>query len=250
MNFQINKTSIIQAIRWEKVFKWVKILKFLCWILLTIFVLWCLFGYFGLDKSFADLKSSAALLVVFLCLGIIFWEANLFFEKKVKNPSIKHTLKQALQNPVEFNFAAFLDFEAAKICKRAVVMAKRHSQAQLKDILLYCLAQAKPKEIIFAFQRAELDLRALRNFAEAEMTKVVKEEKDADFEKIIIEASNQAEQGRRARITAGDILSSFASLDPVLEKFLVENDFKREDVKNLVNWFYKIKQRQKQLSCW
>lgn len=249
MQFQLKKTAIWQAIRWEKVFKFAKALKIICLLLFFILVLWCLFGYFGLGKSFDSLKSLTALVVVFLCLAIIFGEAKIFFEKKLKNPGLKYSLKQVLQNPDEFNFAAFLDFQAAKICQKAISWAKRHSQVSQKDALLYCLAGSRPKEIIFVFQRAELDLKALRNFIQAQIAKV-KEEKEVDFEKIITEAASQAQQNSRLRITPGDIFSAFSSFDPVLEKFLIEVDFRKEDIKNLVNWFYKIQHKREQFSCW
>ncbi|MDD4990509.1 MAG: hypothetical protein PHW31_04390, partial [Candidatus Pacebacteria bacterium] len=98
MQFQINKTAIWQAMKWEKVFKWARILKILCLVLFVILVCWCLFSYFGLGKSFDSLKNSTALAITFLCLAVIFGESKMFFEKKLKNPALKYTLKQALQN--------------------------------------------------------------------------------------------------------------------------------------------------------
>lgn len=166
---------------------------------------------------------------------IIIWEAKRFFKKSGKNPKLKYSLKQALQNPNEFKWVGFLDYEARKIFKKA----------KSKDSLLALLAKSKSKDIVFVFQRAGLSQKRLQKFCCEELNKI--KEQEIGLEGIIIEAGKQASA---PSITPGDLLCAFASQDPVFDKFLIENDFKKGDIKNLVDWFYKQKIRQEKITCW
>lgn len=249
MNFELHKTSIYQAIKWESVFKYSGPLKILSWLLFWILIFWALFGYFGLGESFAGQEKTFAFAVLFFCFAVIFGESKRFFERKLKNPALKNTLKQALQNPNEFNFAGFLNFEAAKVCQKAIRILKGNKEAGLKDILLLVLAASKTADITFVFQRGGLSKKDLQKFCSLELGQI-KKEKEIDFEGIIIEAGQTAIAGGRENITTGDLLGAFAEKDPVFEKFLIESDFKKGDIKNLVNWFYKQKIRQEKLTCW
>ena len=249
MNFELKKTSIYQAIKWESVFKWAKPFKILSWLLFWVFIIWALFGYFGLGKSFASQEKTFAFAVFFFSFAVIFGESNKFFKNKLKTPSLKYTLKQALGNPNEFNFAGFLSFEGAKICQKAIRLSKKNKEASLKDILLLVLAGSKTADINFVFQRGQLSKKGLQKLCSQELGKI-KKEKEVDFEGIVIEAGQTAMAGGREKITTGDLLGAFAEKDPVFEKFLIESDFKKGDIKNLVDWFYKQKTRQEKLICW
>ena len=184
-------------------------------------------------------RSSWSIYLALLCFLIILWETKKFFDKKIKNPKLKYSLKQGLQNPKDFKLTGFLDYGAGKIFKKS----------KSKDTLLILLAKSKSRDIIFVFQRSGLDQKKLQKFCQDELLKI-KEEKEIGREQIIIEAGKVALAGGREKITQGDLLASFAAFDPVLEKFLIENDFKKDDIKNLNDWFYKEKNRREKLSCW
>lgn len=184
-------------------------------------------------------RSSPSIYLALLCFLIILWETKKFFDKKIKNPKLKYSLKQGLQNPKDFKLTGFLDYRAGKIFKKS----------KSKDTLLILLAKSKSRDIIFVFQRSGLDQKKLQKFCQDELLKI-KEEKEIGREQIIIEAGKVALAGGREKITQGDLLASFAAFDPVLEKFLIENDFKKDDIKNLNDWFYKEKNRREKLSCW
>jgi len=249
MEFLLRKTSIYQAIKWEKVFRWAKPLKTLFWVLFWILIVWGLFGYFGLGKSFNSQEKIFAFAILFFCFAAVFSESNKFFNKKLKTPSLKYSLKQAISNPSEFNFAGFLNFNGAKICQKAIRLSNKNKEAGLKDILLLVLASFKTPDVDFVFQRSQLSKKALKKFCSLGLEKI-RSNNDTDFESIVIEAAKTAIAGGREVITPGDLLGAFGEKDPVFEKFLVESDFKKTDIKNLVDWFYKQKTRQEKLNCW
>ncbi|MDD5739094.1 MAG: ATP-dependent Clp protease ATP-binding subunit [Candidatus Pacebacteria bacterium] len=248
MEFLLRKTSIYQAIKWEKLFLCLRPLKAISWVLFWILIIWSLFGYFGLGKSFNSQEKTLAFAILFFSISICFSESYKFFNKKLKNPFLKYSLKQALQNSSEFNFAGFLNFEAAKVCLKAIRLSKKNKEVSLKDVLLLVLAASKNPDINFVFQRGQLNKKALKKLCSLEFSNIKNNE--IDFESIIIEAGKIAVEGGREKITAGDLLGAFGEKDPVFEKFLIESDFKKADIKNLVNWFYKQKARQEKLSCW
>jgi len=249
MNFELKKTSIYQAIKWESVFRCARPFKILFWLLFWILIFWGLFGYFGLGESFDSQEKLFASAVLFFSFAVIFSESKKFFEKKLKKPALNYSLKQALANPNEYNFAGFLSYQAAKICQKAIRVSKKNKDADLKDILLWALSNSKTADIDFVFQRAGLNKKGLQKFCSQNIGKI-KKEKETDFEGIIIEAGQTAIAGGRNNITAGDLLGAFAEKDPVFDEFLIESDFKKADIKNLVNWFYKQKIRQEKLTCW
>ncbi len=207
------------------------LLVLIVWICLPGIVVAGFFGVIGMESKWS-------LGLLFLCFLIIFWEAKNFNEKKLKNLKLKYSLKQGLANPNDFKLVGFLDYQASKIFKKA----------KTKDALLILLAKSKVKDIVFVFNRGELSQKKLQNFCNEQLGKIKDDE--INLEKIVIEAGKLALLGGREKITPGDLLSSFAGFDSVMERFLIENDFKKEDIKNLVEWFYKQKTRQEKLTCW
>ena len=154
MNFSLRKTSIYQAIKWQHIFRYCSLLKVIFWILFWVLIAWSFFNYFALAKNFASQEKTFAFAILFFSFAIAFGESKKFFEKKLKNPSLKYTLKQALQNPSEYNFAGFLNFEGANVCLKAIKSSKRNKEAGLKDVLLLVLATSKAPDIKFVFNRA------------------------------------------------------------------------------------------------
>ncbi|MFH0739489.1 MAG: ATP-dependent Clp protease ATP-binding subunit [bacterium] len=209
------------------------------WVFLPAVVMAGFLGAIGSEASWAKY-------LALLCLIITLWEIKKFFGKGFKNSKLRYSLKQGLQSPGDFVFKGFLDYQANKIFKKA----------KSKDALLILLAKSKSRDIVFVFGRAGLSQKKLQKFCSQELL-LIKEETEVNLEKIIIEAAKLAAASAlggatacRGRITPGDLLCAFASLDPVMGKFLVENDFKKEDIKNLVDWFYKEKYRKEKLACW
>ncbi len=117
-------------------------------------------------------------IAIFLCFLIIFWEAKRFVVKGLKNSKLKYSLKQALQNPNEFKWIGFLDYQANKIFKNA----------KSKDKLLLLLAKSKAEDIIFIFQRSGLSQKKLQKVCQEEINKIKDEKEDSRvvlLEKII-----------------------------------------------------------------
>jgi len=249
MNFNLKKTAIYQAIKWEKFFSVVRICKilawFLCWVALAGFV----FNYFHIIKSALNEKMLLFLLSMFFALALLFTNAHLFFEKKLKNPRLKFSLNQALNHPDEFNWAGFLDFASAKAYLKGLKKAKKSPQGSLKSFILLSILQSHSLDIYFVFQRGEIKLKEFIK-AILQQTQIIEENASNNLEKIIIQAAKNAQEHTREKITCGDLLVAFAFADNFTENFLIEKDTRKEDIQSLVQWYYKIKQKQKKLSEW
>ncbi len=244
INFDLRKTAVFQAAKWEKRLR-IELIKplrkILLWLFIFLFVLF-IFGFFSEKFSTGTVYSIFGLAVLFLTISLFFWYIEKFFEVKLKNPKLKYSLTEAIQRQEEFNFASFLEFEAAKAVWQAVKFAKRRKLAQLpSEALLYYLLDEKNLEIKFIFNRALLHLGGIKE----ELKKCLKDLKGGekfsnqlspDSQNVILEAVKAAQTKGREKIGVGDILSSQSQINPIFKKFLVGSKMKREDIENLSWW--------------
>ncbi|MCD6500767.1 ATP-dependent Clp protease ATP-binding subunit [bacterium] len=247
INFNLKATGIYQAVKWERhlIFKKRRFFKILFFVLTLAFFSVFLVGVFtGVLSENAAARFFGGFLFSLTFL-VFFWQVDLFFEGKLRRPKLKYPLSEALLRPEEFNFAGFLDFEAAKVCFSTLKFAKRKKVRKiLRPALLYSLLKSKNKEIDFIFGRGELNLKAIKKSLK-KILREIKKGKDTrdDFEDILFTAGKIAFQRGKGRIGVGDILISFAENDPFFQKILIEEDLKKEDIKNLADWFERVEKR-------
>ncbi len=227
--FNLKTTSIYQANKLERnpFFRFRKLFKILFFSLAIISLL------------FASLGAA----ILFLSLALLFFEFSLFFNSKIKNPSLKYSISEALLRPEDFNFASFLDFETAKICQKTLKKAKkRNFREPAKELLLFHLLNPKIKEVNFIFGRAGLSFKGIRQDLEKELLKIDKEW-TPHFDKMILRAANIARNRQKSKIGLLDVLISFADSDPFFQKFLNLNNLRKEDIENLADWYQRIEER-------
>ena len=126
-NFNLQQTNIYQAVKWEPIFKVVKIFKKLFFVLFI----------FGLLLVF--LKFSPGFALIFFVLFLAAQIKESFFNQKLKNPKIRASLREAIQNPAQYNLAEFLSFEGAKAVYKSIKFAKKEKRNINSSILFYSL---------------------------------------------------------------------------------------------------------------
>ena len=121
MNFNIKRTKIYQAVRWERIsfFRFADTLKK---ILAVFFVLTLLLFIYGFVPGNFSEETNRSLLGVSIILLVSFFSVCIkssFFENKFKKPELKTTLQEAVLNKEKYNLAEFLSFESAKAVNKA-----------------------------------------------------------------------------------------------------------------------------------
>ena len=246
-NFNLKNTAIYGAVKWGKnpLFKLAKSLKSLFFYLAIFFFAFFIFG--SLSQKFSDefLNEIFGGVILSFILGIFFFEINLFFTSKIKNPKLKYPLSEAILQKEEFNWASFLDYQVGKVCYRAQKLAKKKKIRFVPpQILLNCLANPKIKEINFIFGRGGLSFSQLKKELKKEFLKIEPEEELKEhFQKIILNSLSVAEKRKRERVGVGDLLISFAKEEETFKRFLILNDLREEDIENLVCWFERIEEK-------
>ena len=208
--FDLKKAKIYQALKWERFFWLVKILKKIFFVLFIVIFLLFLYGFVPENFSQETNRSLLGFSIISLVLFLGCWWKEIFFNLKIKNPQIA---------PEEENLAEFLSFEVAK----AAASAKP----------LYSLLKNNPK-LKFIFSRLLLDFGEVKT----ELKKV-----DIDRVSVISEAIKIAQQKNHPRVEIGDALSAFAKKDLVFKRILSENNLKSEDIDNLTWWLENIEEK-------
>jgi len=95
-NFNLKKTTIYQAVKWEKfpVFKFAKVLKGVFLILFIIVFLIFLYGFVPENFSKETNRILLGISIILLVLFISSWLKGSFFNLKLKNPKPKITLSE------------------------------------------------------------------------------------------------------------------------------------------------------------
>ncbi len=220
--FELKKAKIYQAVKWERFFWLVKILKKIFFALFVLIFLVFLYGFLPENFSVQTNRNLLGFSLIFLVLSLGSCIKEKFFEQKLKNPKI---------NPAEENLAEFLNFEVAK----AFGKSKGSSTN-----FLYFLLKDNPK-LKFVFSRLLLDIRLVKR----ELKKKL-EEKLNSFQATFLEALKIAENKGHQRIELGDALSALAKTDLTFRRILVENNLKAEDIENLTLWLENIEEKIKQ----
>ncbi len=242
MIFDFKKTSIYQALKWERnpIFKLGRFFKVLFFSSLLIFLALFIFGVLTEILSDEILTKILGGIILSLVFWIFFWEVSLFFNSKLKQPKLKYSLSEAILQPDDFNLASFLGLRAARACRKAWRYSRKRKLTDIPGVvLLYYLISLKNEEIDFVFGRGGLSFQELGRQLKKELPK----ESNQDFLKIIFESAKIAQNRGEKRIGVGDILIAFSENNELFKEFLVLSDLKREDIENLVNWYEGIEEK-------
>ncbi|MDP2951166.1 MAG: ATP-dependent Clp protease ATP-binding subunit [bacterium] len=251
MIFEIKQTKIYQAVRWAKcpLFGYQK----------TITAFFLLVGLFLLSlvafkSQNAGLRQAEMNLLwacagfYFLCL-IWFFELKLFFNNCLLKPKFKTLLSEAIKDPQRYNLAEFCDFKTAQVINKALGQNKRNTLIPFESHLLLCLLKEKAEVLDFVFYRGQLDRGALKELLKQNPPQA-SAETQATWQGVILTALHTSNKSERQTVSLGDLLFALSNELPLFKQFLIERDFTSNDILNLVNWHWQIKEKQVLAKKW
>ena len=249
MNFNLREAAIFQAVKWEKYFRFARVLKKLFLILfITLFIIF-LYGFLTENIRQSTLSQLLGLTIITLTLYLGSRVKELFLEKKLKKPKLKIKIEEAIDSPEKYNLAEFLSFEAAKAVDKSIKFAQKKKIPEISStILSYNLLIENPK-FNFIFSRALLNLNEIKklfkNYLEKlpPSTKTLEVRLQQSFQETILEALNIAQKKGHLRVEVGDILGALAKNDLIFKKILIDNNLKAEDIENLTWWLESLEER-------
>lgn len=251
MYFNLKKTAQYKAIKWSRN-PLLRLNRFLrIWFFIAAIVLLALvFGAIwkgGLSAEHWERLFGGGLLC--LSIAIALQELNVFFRSSFKKPRLTHTLSELVEKPAGFNLASFLDYNSTRICLKAFRIAKKRSLAEPNPAgLAMAMASLAPREIRFIFARADINLLDLKDAVKTELSYQTKKASgDTVFSEIIFSAAKIANERKRERISAGDILLALADKSLLFQTFLTNQDFRKQDIENLFFWYEKRQDKRKEL---
>jgi len=193
---------------------------FLIWIFLPILLI--ISFYFSL--KFLIIGYNSGTIILIFNLVIILFVTNGFSKERRRKTKQKYNL----------------DYETGQVLSKAENFARRKNNKIVSGkIFLYFLLKSKIKQVIFIFNRGYFNLKEIEKTLKTEI-KENKHEDDFSAKQIIFEAGKITRDKEKEIINAGDIFISFAQNSTYFQKILIENDLKREDIKNLVSWFERL----------
>lgn len=236
MKFNLEKTAIYQAVKWERhpTFRFVKPLKKLFSVVFAILFLAFLYGFFreAFEQSTLSLLLGSS--IISLTLFLAFWVKGSFLDLKLKQPQLKATIKEAVANPGKYNLAELLSFEVAK----AVDKSKNNS-----TILFYNLLSGNPK-LNFIFSRVLLNLKEIKKILKNYLNKIQSRSGSTkNFQDLILETLKIAQKKGHLRVEVGDALTALAKHDLIFKKILIDTNLKVRDIENLTWWLESIEER-------
>jgi len=187
--------------------------------------------YIGL--RFLTVDYILGILILFIALLLLFFVGNSFLKRRKKEKKRKFNL----------NYDGSIILSKTKSFSR-----KRRIKNFSEEILLYFLLKNKCKETNFVFNRMGLNTSKIEKNLEKE---ILKDPLNENGGKIISEAINISESKGKEKVTPGDILISFVENSPYFQRVLIQEEFKKEDINNLVSWFEKIeKDKENKKAFW
>lgn len=228
-NFNLKKSDIYPAIRWEPLFNPLKTIKKISAVFSIILFLLFFYGFFSGYFSYNINKSFLGLLMISISIYAAALLKSAFFENKIKNPKVREKLEENME---KCNIADFLSFESAKAVEKSYTST---------HILYFLLKNSK--ELDFILTRLLLDKKRIMRAA-GEYIKELQHDKNSlseSFKNTIIEALKLASYRKHFRIEERDIIFALSKTDPVLKRILIEFDLEEEDINNLSQWMENIK---------
>jgi len=235
-NFNLKGTDIFLATKREKLFRFSRLLKNIFLVLFIIAVL--LMGFSSLN--FTSGRSAERMLILFLSLGLLFWNLDLFTELNIKKPKNTLDIIDASINFDNYNLAEFLNFDAAKIVIDSINFCKK-KRIVINSTSLFYSAVKLGKDINLICIRLGLNPKKLQGDIKNYVEKIPKQETAVesfsdDFQKVIEDAIKVAVDRKHNFIGQDEILVALAQQDEFFKKTLIDFDLKSEDVKNLTLW--------------
>jgi len=244
-NFNVKKAPIYIAIKREKfpLFKFARPLKFLFLILFLLCFFVFSYGFFPQKLPSGIVRIFLGLSFIFLSLFIFFQVLESFFNQKIKNPSLKAKIGDAVLDPEKYNLAEFLGFEAAKAVNKAI-RATRNSGIDSLHVFYFLLVDNPVLNFVFArsFLRMSDVKRELKEAVKKYQSPAAGEAFTSAFQKTILDALQYAKDRNNLRVKKTDLLSALAKNDEFFKKVLMNAKLKPEDIENLSFWLEDVEE--------
>ncbi|HDL75010.1 MAG TPA: hypothetical protein ENH06_01320, partial [bacterium] len=246
MEFNLKKSRIWQALKWERVFNFIIFSKKLFFVLFIIVFLLFLYAFIPQNFNTETQKLLLGLSTIFLFITIGSLYKERFFNN-LKNPKVKYMIEQAILNPDQYNLAEFLNFEVAKSIWKTIKFCKKKNISPIpSEVLLYFLLDKK-EQTNFIFSRGLLGLDEFRKELKAHINNIKKEQFKQvfsfDSEKVILNSLKIAQKKGRNRIKIQDIILSQSQINEIFKKKLIEKDLKQEDIEYLADWLSSLEKK-------
>jgi ATP-dependent Clp protease ATP-binding subunit ClpC len=236
-NFDLQKTSIYKAVKFENslLFILIKVFKF-------VFLGLALF--FGIISVLSTLliigkggeKFSLGFSMIFIAFFAIVFLIEAFSNYKLKNPVLPELNEMT-------NLAEFLDYQTAKALAKTIYFSKRKGIFPIAPtVFLYFLLRENP-ELNFILKRLLLNIETIKSKMEEyffpkhfndNLSEGIYSE---SFRDSILEALKLAQKKHHKKIEIGDMLVALTAREPITASFLLEADLRPEDVENVILWW-------------
>jgi len=240
--FDLKKAAIFQAVKWSRhpAFRFAPTLKKLFLVLFIFSFSIFIYGFLFDAFTFKTQKLFLGLSIIFLVLAIGKWLRINFLDSKLKKPSLKIKIEEAVAKPEEYNLAEFLSFEVAKA---VWTPPTHHPQIYNLTSLFYNLLCDNP-ELNFIFSRALLSLKEIKKILKQYLTKISKEvEIQPEFQAAILDSLKIAQKKGHLRVEVGDMITALAKHDLIFKKILIDSKLKVEDIENLTWWLEDLEEK-------
>ncbi len=224
MNFNINKTAILKAVKIKKffLFRYTEAFKTLFLFLFIISLFFVAISFLGIVSEASAIKTS----VLFLVFYLLFFEFFLFFNLKIKKPEININLKDAVLNPENYNLAEFLDLEACETVEAAIKLCKKRKTFEINSSSLFYSAIKISKDIKLIIFRLGLDVAKLQIDLKNYLEKIQRQQAPSeffsdDFKNVIKEAASLSIERGHNKIGEKEILVGLAKHDEFFKKVLI-----------------------------
>lgn len=245
-NFNIKGTTIENSVKWGDclIFKFSWLARKAFFAFFTFFFVFFLFGFFSGVASQDANSFFLGFSIVFLVLFFYFYSISIFRATYLKKPKPKISLKEAMENPGNFNLAEFLSYEAARAVLASIKFTKENKFPVVDSTILFYTLLCQNRNFNFIFSRLLINFKDLKKTLKKQLIGLRKEylggvsgkEYAESFQLAILESVKAAHARKHLVAEKGDLLIALSKTDPVFKGLLVSCDLKPDDVENLVFW--------------
>jgi ATP-dependent Clp protease ATP-binding subunit ClpC len=228
-NLDLKKSSIFRAVKLDRniLFRRAYLFKKIFLILFLISLLFILMGPIFIEEIKDNIL--IGITFIFLFLSLLFFQIETFFEFKTKHPKIKVDLGEVIRNPDKYNLSGFFSFKVARALYRCF---KKKSNSS--SLFLYYLLN--DPDFIFIFSRSGVNLTETR----IKLKNMEDEDSDELYELIKGSLRETHKRGGK-RLKKNDVIVFASNKNPLLKDLFSNAGITSDDIKNLSDWIYRIK---------
>lgn len=202
-----------------------------------------LFSISSILLRFASVFSALALLTFFI---------EMFLNDYYLQISPTLPFNDAIKNNV--NLADYLDDVSKGVVENSFQLAHKYKYLEINPIILLSAVQ-ETEEGRYIFARIGAGtLENVSEFTQNELASIKKGEGvinfSADAQKCITQAAKYAASANQKEISVGDIILGILDCDKAFSEIIFALHLKKEDIKNIVHWYLKLKAKLKAVPFW